>query len=134
MPVLNFKYLQELKAFLPMQEFLLEIQNLIDAFKEANPAHIGKGDTPQPTQKKRSPQWRFNNTLLEYIMYTTHLQKLIQTHLDNLEVEEEREQVSQQWELLKQNIILQTHTIATYLHRQKQKQHQEILKAITIAK
>ena len=58
----------------------------------------------------------------------------MKTHLDDLEIEEQREQVSQLWELLKQNIIRQTQTIVTYLHRQKQKQYQEILKAITIAK
>ena len=93
-----------------------------------------KGDIPQQTQKKRSPHWRFNNTLLENKMYTSHIHKLIQTHLDDLEIEEQREQVSQLWELLKQNIMRQTQTIATYLHRQKQKQYQEILKAMTIAK
>ena len=67
-------------------------------------------------------------------MYTSHIHKLIQTHLDDVEIEEQREQVSQLWELLKQNIIRQTQIIATYLHRQKQKQYQEILKAITITK
>ena len=97
-------------------------------------AHKGIGDTPQPIQKKRSPHWKFNNTLLENKMYTSHIHKLIQTQLDDLEIEEQREQVSQLWELLKENIIRQTQSVATYLHRQKQKQYQEILKAITIAK
>ena len=89
---------------------------------------------PTTDTKKRSPHWKFNNTLLENKMYTSHIHKLIQTHLDDLEIEEQREQVSQLWELLKQNIIRQTQTIATDHHRQKQKQYQEILKAITIAK
>ena len=97
-------------------------------------AHIGIRTTPQPTRKKRSPHWKFNNTLLENKMYTSHIRKLIQTHLEDLEIEEQREQVSQLWELLKQNIILQTQTIATHLHRQKQKQYKEILEAISIAK
>ena len=38
-------------------------------------------------------------------MYTTHMHKLIETHLDDLEVEEEREQVSELRELLEQNIM-----------------------------
>ena len=63
-------------------------------------AHIGISNTPQPTQKKKI-------TLLENKMYTSHIHKLIQTHLEDLEIEEQREQVSQLWELLKQNIIRQ---------------------------
>ena len=69
-------------------------------------AHIGTGDAPKPTQKKRpsstpppTPQWEFNKTLLENKMYTIHMHKLIQTHLDEFKAEEEREQVSELWEL-----------------------------------
>ena len=73
-------------------------------------AHIGIGDTPQPTQKKRSPHWKFNNTLLENKMYTSYIHKLIQTYLDDLEIEEQREQVSQLWELLKTRRTNSTNT------------------------
>ena len=45
-------------------------------------------------------------------MYTSYIHKLIQTHLDDLEIEEQREQVSQLWELLKTRRTNSTNTHA----------------------
>ena len=86
------------------------------------------------TKQKRSPHWKFNNTLLENEIYVKHITTTIRTHLDDLEIEEENNRVGLLWETLKENIIAESKQIAAYIQKQKRNTLNELLAALEIAK
>jgi hypothetical protein len=77
---------------------------------------------------KRSPHWKFNNSLLQNDIYLQHMSRLLHTYTEDIDIEDEQ----QPWDLLKSTIKDHIQSISTHLQREKCKQKNILETAIKL--
>ena len=120
------------RIYAPTSHFIPQFKHLPEALKFTDhKAIIATIDTTQTrAQSKRSPHWKFNNTLLQNKFFVDTLTKLIQNYTNDIPTDN----IQQYWEILKNTIRHTTQKLATRIHRDRLQRQKMLEEAIRLTK
>jgi exonuclease III len=100
------------------------------SFTDHKAVVVTVGATHYNAHHRKSPHWKFNNTLLQNEMYTNTITKLIKSYADNAD----GQNLHLHWDSLKDAIKEVTVVLATKIKKQRLKEEKSLELAIKVAR